>query len=394
VLAQTFEDFTYYLLDNGSTDSTGDIVREYAARDERVVALFNRENHVGHSFSDTIYDRSIGDDCYLCTLDADDEYKPAFMEKMLLFAKTNNLDVVACGNDYIDSDNAEQIGARILPNNIILDGQESFDRYFAHYYQFMRTIWGKLYKMPALRKCSFTLSRSANIPYGGDTLFTIEACEKAKRIGILGESLHKYYVSSKSMSYNWNPTRISSDRILHKATHDFLVAKAGSVTQSNNEALLVVYLNAINDTICILINADVSEDEKLVAVFDIFSHEYTRQLAAETRFKSFADEAHNALSLRRTLFSTAAKWLLSREEVSDEQLEQFCSIGEFVCAVCENADGWLFFKKLLVRFLLEAGRTDEACAKLDELAELLPDDGEILEMRAKINIQGGVISVG
>jgi hypothetical protein len=168
----------------------------------------------------------------------------------------------------------------------------------------------------------------------------------------------------------------------------------GSVSPHNAEFLLFVYMCAIRDTLKVLLNAKIPEHEKTDGVIDIFSHEYTKQLASQTKFYSFSGRGQDQLALRRALFASAAEWLLSRDEVPDEQLEQFCAAGEFVCAVCENADGWLFFKKLLARFLLDAGRTDEAKQKLDELAELLPDDGEILEMRAKINIQGGVISVG
>jgi hypothetical protein len=41
----------------------------------------------------------------------------------------------------------------------------------------------------------------------------------------------------------------------------------------------------------------------------------------------------------------------------------------------------LFFKKLLARFLLDAGRADEAKDKLDERAGLVPDDGEVAEFQ-------------
>ena len=44
VLNQTYRDITYYVLDNGSTDRTGEIVKEYALNDSRVVPFYNKVN--------------------------------------------------------------------------------------------------------------------------------------------------------------------------------------------------------------------------------------------------------------------------------------------------------------------------------------------------------------
>jgi hypothetical protein len=74
--------------------------------------------------------------------------------------------------------------------------------------------------------------------------------------------------------------------------------------------------------------------------------------------------------------SPAAQWRLTREEVADEQIEGYCELGEFLCAACENADGWIFFKKLLVQYLVDEGRGNEAQPKIEELRELLPDGAD------------------
>ncbi|MBD2257601.1 glycosyltransferase family A protein [Pseudanabaena sp. FACHB-2040] len=44
ILSQTFTDFQLLISDNGSTDQTGEICREYAERDERVVYCRQKEN--------------------------------------------------------------------------------------------------------------------------------------------------------------------------------------------------------------------------------------------------------------------------------------------------------------------------------------------------------------
>ena len=42
VLSQTIPDFKYYILDNGSTDSTRAIIDEYAKQDQRIVVVHKK----------------------------------------------------------------------------------------------------------------------------------------------------------------------------------------------------------------------------------------------------------------------------------------------------------------------------------------------------------------
>ena len=44
ILNQTFNDFEFIIIDDGSTNSTGQILSSYAAQDPRIVLIRNREN--------------------------------------------------------------------------------------------------------------------------------------------------------------------------------------------------------------------------------------------------------------------------------------------------------------------------------------------------------------
>jgi len=144
ILNQTHKEFIYYLLDNASTDGTYEIIKEYAKNDKRIIPLHNEINWVGNGILDIIKNHE--NDCYMCELDADDEYTPNFLEKMLFFIKNENLDIAACGSDFVDMQTNKHLGMRLLKKNLILD-EEEFDRYFPKYHQFMRTIWGKVYSI-------------------------------------------------------------------------------------------------------------------------------------------------------------------------------------------------------------------------------------------------------
>jgi hypothetical protein len=356
-----------------------------AQKNPRIIPIHHTVNHTlsADSSQPFLIDLSEIFDKYdtgiYANLDADDEYAPDFLEKSLAFMEKHKLDIVACGNDFVDARTGARTGVRVLSESVILE-KNAFNERLPTYYQFMRTVWGKLYSLSVLRKCSF--ENAKRLSYGADTAFVFEALRNAERVGILAESLHKYYVSTGSVSYKWDKNRIASDNILFDTARDFLISKAGYVSPINNEFLLAVYMNALKDTLKVLLGAELPQTEKLSLLREMFLCEHARTLAVYERFGArFSVEAQWS-GQRRELFGSAAQWLLSREEVADEQVEGYCELGEFLSAAAENSGGWIFFKKLLARFLVDQGRLDEAKPKLDELAELLPEDEEVAELRA------------
>lgn len=266
VLSQTHGDFIWYLLDNGSTDRTGEIIHNYVRQDHRIIPLKTEVNRYDTKYSIGLFFDILSrhdDSCFFCTLDSDDEYHPAFFQEMLSYMGENQLQVAACASDFIDARNNTIVGTRKLNANLILEARD-FERYFPCYYQFMRTIWGKLYSFALLRRCRF--DRIYEVSYGNDTLFAMEAFRQADRAGILNKSLHRYYMYFKSVSYRaFDEKRLVSDQILHELGIKYL-KQYGEISASNWKFLYLVYLSGIQDTFQVISNTSVSSPEKLQAV--------------------------------------------------------------------------------------------------------------------------------
>lgn len=381
VLTQSYTHLVYHILDNGSTDGTMAIIRKMAA-DKRIIVHRNALNHVWEPGNDCVAIASLYDDAdYFTWLDADDEIRPTFIEKTLAFAEMNDLDISVCGNDFVDVRTKLQRGKRISGHDLVIEN-DAFSQCFTQYHQYMRTYWAKLFSVSVLRRID--IAQFPALPYGWDTLFTQEAFQNAKRVGILAESLYKYYVSQESVSHHWDARRIAADRKLYEVARNYLIKKTGHVSIHNEEFLLLVYMSAIRDTLKVLWNAQIPDSEKIAGVLDVFSYEYTKKLAAHEYLGVLLSNDSVCQRERRELFNAAATWLLTCENVPDERVEEFCNVGEIACAVAENAGGWIFFKKLHAQFLIEQNCTDKARAEIQELMQLLPEDDELAGMWAAL----------
>lgn len=94
ILAQTFTDFELLLIDDGSTDSSGEICDEYAHKDSRV-RVFHKENGGVCSARNVGLDYAKG--IWVTFADSDDYVTPMWLE---LFIKGNKFDIVVCGIEF------------------------------------------------------------------------------------------------------------------------------------------------------------------------------------------------------------------------------------------------------------------------------------------------------
>ena len=82
ILAQTMTDYECLLIDDGSTDSSGRICDEYAAKDERF-RVFHKENGGVSSARNVGLDNAKGE--WITFVDSDDSVEESFLESLYNF---------------------------------------------------------------------------------------------------------------------------------------------------------------------------------------------------------------------------------------------------------------------------------------------------------------------
>ena len=124
VLAQTHWDWELIVMDDGSTDTTSDVVQEMAANDSRIKYLFQENSRLGKARNNAIQ-HSSGN--LIAFLDSDDIWLPQKLEMQLRTQKNTNADVIFTGAHIFWEDNVSDetkafpIVPGMHPGNEMLD---------------------------------------------------------------------------------------------------------------------------------------------------------------------------------------------------------------------------------------------------------------------------------
>lgn len=125
VLNQTYRNFEFIIIDDGSTDSSVNIIENYAEQDDRIKLTCNKENK-GIYFSRNL-GNSLSKGEFIAVMDSDDICLPARFEKQLeYFVSHPNIDVLGTQSVEIDHN-----GNRLQNNKYPLTyGQVRWDLIF------------------------------------------------------------------------------------------------------------------------------------------------------------------------------------------------------------------------------------------------------------------------
>lgn len=443
ILNQTYGEFVYYVLDNGSTDGTREIVRRYAERDKRIVPFYSEKNfdcEANFEFWNLFYALSEGD--YFCMLDADDAYAATFLEEMLRFLTENELDIAMCGSVFMNAETWTPCGGRVLSEDIVIKDGTDFENNFSTIYWNLRAMWGKLY---TAKTAKFPYTSTVGLPewyppYGGDTVNIFGSVEMAEGIGVLAKPLHYYAVSSKSTSYHWQEGREKSDMLLFEKGEELLRKKCGRVSPENYRMLYTVYFHAVSDTFRVLFGSGLPAERKVSITKEIFFHPVTQKMFTMQLDASNEDRIHFFVELVISLLSLWGEsegvdytiweeiftninpdfpqlvteesfaWYmgnypvimrnvvlreyeyavnnllvyLSKKEVRPSHDFPYI-LAQQLAALRNEEEKYILFSKYLIRWCIEHNQIERAQAELKEWQEILPEDKDIRALKEQFS---------
>ena len=123
VLGQSMEDIEIVLVNDGSTDSSGEICRDYASKDPRI-RLINQENAGLSAARNTGFSHSSGD--YIIYVDSDDYIRPDSCEVLYAAASELGCDIIAANEIKVVKGRELPGERRRLPDRKIVTGKEFY----------------------------------------------------------------------------------------------------------------------------------------------------------------------------------------------------------------------------------------------------------------------------
>lgn len=224
--AQTWQDFEVWLVDDGSTDGSGELCDEYAAKDAHIHAL-HKENGGQGLARDLGLDHAQGE--YICYVDSDDEVLPDLLENALRTAREADADVVVYGyyKQFLDKDGRtlQRSGPRLPALSGVYTYEEFWKNFRKAKYESMPVV--RLYRRDYLQKYSI---RFTSLRVGEDAHFLTQLLDAPfRRIAYERSAYYIYNVRPSSTMTSFQKVYFGDEAAAKRAEFDEVVRRHAPV---------------------------------------------------------------------------------------------------------------------------------------------------------------------
>lgn len=187
LVKQTLKDIEIVCINDGSTDGSLKIVKEYDKNDPRIVIIDKKNTGYGDSMNQGL-DKATGE--YVGIVEPDDFIELDAFEKMYKIAKTNNLDVVKANFYEYFTDKKRDVAKSNMflseEENIVLDPREQ-----RHVFYEQPSIWSAIYNRKFLNDNNIRFLPSPGASYQ-DAGFNFKVWASAKKVIMLNSAFLHY----------------------------------------------------------------------------------------------------------------------------------------------------------------------------------------------------------
>ncbi len=222
ILSQSYDDIEVLIVNDGSTDNSDQIVRQYAKKDSRI-KYFTQKNSGLSSARNTGIKNSSGE--YICFVDSDDWVSRDYIEKMHSLMVNDGSDMAICGMCYIYADGKVKKNTPVIKRNRCINKKEAI----------ACLLEGKEYKFHAVNKMyKKRLFTDNNIlfPTGKvyeDMFTTYRLMLRTKKVSLVKDSLY-YYLQNRDGSIlhqAFNKKRLDMLKVLDEIMDNAEISEMG-----------------------------------------------------------------------------------------------------------------------------------------------------------------------
>ena len=293
-LGQTRNDLEVILVDDGSSDGSGELSDRLAENSNGQVRVLHQENSGVSAARNAGIRASEG--AFLLFTDSDDYVEPDYLEKMAYLQEKSDADLVLCGYHHL-YDGADIVK---VPGETHVSTMAGFQKEFLELYQKsdLNMPWNKLYRKALAGVFDTSLS------LGEDLLFNLDYLSKCRKVAILGEPLCWYIqeMGKKTLSSEKRQNRMELAARICRETERFYESTWGEPCRDGS--IFLRYMNEVMDE-CEKLPEDgsCSYREKLKILHGYAKDPLVRARGSEVRF-SYMDYRILWVFLKRDMART------------------------------------------------------------------------------------------
>lgn len=210
VLKQTYDNIQVILIDDGSTDSSGEICDLYAKNDKRIIVIHKKNEGVSIARNIGLM-KATGE--YIGFVDSDDVVLPDMYATLVDVLDNNKCDMVFCNYNLVDENSNNLEENKIdLPSGIY----NSNDALLSVLAQpgYITAIWNKLYRRKLLTDSKGNvISFDPTLTVGEDQVWLEEILDRSTSVYLLNEKLYNWIVHRNSASRTIGITKQKLDEL-------------------------------------------------------------------------------------------------------------------------------------------------------------------------------------
>jgi len=218
---QTFSEIEIVLINDGSTDTSGEICKEYCVEDSRIVYIEQKNEGVSASRNHGL-DVASGE--YVMFSDSDDFYEKSAVEVLLKAAQSNQVDWVLGGVRKNIRGNAEIVTAGNFLASTQYERTEAIVRLTENFMIYQ--LWGKLYRREIIEQHHLRMREEMSC--GEDHEWICRFVKNTSLIAAVDETVYHYIVEGdESLSQRFNPQYFYNIEMQYQSAKNLLKSVSG-----------------------------------------------------------------------------------------------------------------------------------------------------------------------
>lgn len=187
-LSQSYSDIEIIIVDDGSTDCSGNLCNQYAKKDKRIRILHQKNQGLSVARNNAI---NIAEGEYIVFVDGDDFVSPNLLQISLNALKSSNSDIVFFQYLFCTESKVSSNCSSIVENET-MSNENCLELLLQH--KLGEMVWTGLYKRSVIGNITFPVGK-----INEDVYWKYKVIQNAEKIMIISDSLYYYRVRSGSI---------------------------------------------------------------------------------------------------------------------------------------------------------------------------------------------------